>query len=266
MKELICRSELQTKLTLVKAFHEEEKEFWSHYAKFYYYLERADPYKKLIDDFSKNLPDIIRGKWIDLGSGSGAIVQLLTEKIKNPQFEAEIFGTDIEPRMLEYLSGRFNKNKNVNIKKLDLALSFDFSENYFDGITANLILSYLIHHEGEIGEKGFIKLLKDVYGILKPGGVFIWSTPKKNVNFFKVFAASWKNILDPSNLDHLYYGPAIFKQALQIQNKGKKGIYHFLDIKYLEKILSDIGFTDIKFTRSMAGQVDIISCKKPLKI
>lgn len=256
--DLIFKAFLQTKLTLIKSFHEEEKKFWSHYARFYHYLERAEPYKNLLRDFSYNLPKIIKGNWIDLGSGSGAIVELLSKKVNN----TKIIATDIEPRMIDYLSERFRNNKNIEVKKLDLALSFDFPNSYFEGITANLVLPYLIHHEGEIGLRGFIKLLKEAYRVLKPNGQFIWSTPKKKVNFFKIFIASWKDILDPKNLNHIYYGPAILKQALQIQNKGKKGIYHFLDIKDLEKILKDIGFIDIKFSRSMAGQVDIVSCKK----
>lgn len=262
IKELVCRARLQTKLALIKEFHNEEKKFWSHYAKFYYYLERAEPYKNLIDDFGEELPRATEGSWIDLGSGSGSIVQLLGERIKNSAAEAEISATDIEPRMIDYLQNRFNKNEKINIKKLDLAMSLDFPANYSSGITANLVLPYLIHHEGEIGIKGFIKLLKDIHRVLEPGGAFIWSTPKKGVNFFRVFLASWKNILDPKNLDHIYYGPAIFKQALQIQKKGKKGIYHFLSVADLEKILKEIGFKDIKFKKSMADQVDIISCKK----
>ena len=111
--------------------------------------------------------------------------------------------------------------------------------------------------------KGFIKLLKKVYSALKPGGEFIWSSPRNKVNFSKVFLASWKNILDLRNIDNMFYGPMILQQALKIQNKGRRGIYHFLGAEDLKKILSDIGFNDIKLTMSMANQVNIISCKKP---
>jgi 1-acyl-sn-glycerol-3-phosphate acyltransferase len=258
MEKLVGQAHLRTKLSLIKSFHEEEKKFWNHYAKFYYYLERAQPYKDLIRDFNKNLPEKIKGKWLDLGSGSGAITELLVQKAGS----AQITATDIEQRMLDFLSNRFNENKNINIKQLDLAYSFTFPDNSFDGITANLVLPYLIHHEGEIGLKGFIGLLKCVYRVLKPGGHFIFSSPRENVNFLWVFLASWKNIFDPKNLNHIYYGPAIFKQALQIQRKGKCGIYHFLNIKDLEKILTDIGFKNINFSRSMAEQADIVSCRK----
>jgi 1-acyl-sn-glycerol-3-phosphate acyltransferase len=262
MTSFFQKSLAQAKVTLIKLFHEEEKKFWSHYAKFYHHLEESDPYKDLIDNFKDSLPKTIAGRAIDLGSGSGAIVDLLVKKSKNSNSHSEILATDVEPRMLDYLSDRFSKNKNVKIKELDLSQSLEFTDNYFNCVTANLVLPYLIHNNGEIGFRGFIKLIEDIHRVLKSGGHFVWSTPKKGVKFFKVFAASWRNILDPKNLDHLYYGPAIFKQALQIQNKGYKSIYHFLDTKDLEKILVNIGFTDIKFTRSMANQVEIIKCKK----
>jgi 1-acyl-sn-glycerol-3-phosphate acyltransferase len=260
MEELISKSHIQVKLTLIKALHEEEKIFWSHYAKFYYYLERAIPYKQLIENFDKALPEKIKGEWIDFGSGSGAIVELLSKKINGDQ--ANILATDNEQKMLNYISDRFRKNKKINIKKIDLALFLDFSDNYFDGVTANLVFPYIMHHQGEIGLDGFTQLLKDVHRILKPNGTLVWSSPKNKVKFHKVFLASWRNIIDPENLNHIYYGPAILKQALQIECKGKCGIYNFLKTDDLKNILTDIGFKDIDFSRSMAGQVDIISCRK----
>jgi len=252
---------LDTRLRFIKLIHGEEKNFWNGYAQFYHYLERAKPYQDLVNEFDKNIPSVIKGKWIDLGSGSGMIVDLLLKKINNPQ-SAEILATDFDKTMLGHLSKRLNNN-NLKIKELDLAMSFDLPDNYFDGVTANLVLSYIIHHESELGLRGFTRLLEDIYKILKPGGKFIWSSPRKGVIFAKVFLASWKDILNPRQTENLYYGPAILKQALRIQNWGKRGIYHFLDTKEIEKILKEIGFINIKFSRSMANQVDIISCEKP---
>ncbi|PIR44272.1 hypothetical protein COV23_00715 [Candidatus Wolfebacteria bacterium CG10_big_fil_rev_8_21_14_0_10_31_9] len=258
--EIIRKALLETKFSLIEYFHEQERKFWNNYAKFYHYLERSNSYKDLINDFSDELPDKISGKWVDLGSGSGAITELLNKKndFKNTQITA----TDFDSVMLNYLTKRFSNNNNINIKNVDIAHSLDFADNYLDGVTANLVLPYVIHHEGEIGKKAFKKLLKEIFRTIKPGGYFIWSSPKNNVNFLWVFIASWRNILDYKNLNHAYYGPAILGQALKIQYKGKRDIYHFLNTKNLYNILSEIGFREIKLKRSMAGQVNIISCKK----
>lgn len=262
-EELVERARLEVKLSLIKFFHKKEKEFWNNYSKFYHFLERAEPYKELMDDFNKNLPDIITGKWIDLGSGSGAIIDLLNKKPKGVEGNIDITATDIEFNMLNFISKRFNNS--IKTKEMDLALNFNIPDNSFDGVTANLVLPYLIHHNGVIGLNGFIALLKSVFNILKPGGVFVWSAPKNKVNFLIVFLSSWRNIFDFKNPQHIYYGPSILKQALKIQKKGECGIYHFLTTDELEKILTDIGFINIKFSLSMARQVNIISCKKPDK-
>lgn len=258
-KKIIKESFVNTKISLIKILDEKEKKFWSKYANFYYFLERAEPYKKLIQVFNNTLPNKIQGRWLDLGSGSGSIVELLNEKKEN---EAEIWATDMDTVMLKLLMQRFKKD--INIKTVDLSSTIDFPPNYFNGVTANLVLTYITHHEKEVGLKAFDDLLNNIYNILRPGGLFIWSTPKNNVKFQMVFLKSLKNVLDPRNLNHIYYGPAILQQALKIQEKGKRKIYHFLKPNEIETILKNIGFVEIKFTRSMANQVEIIKCKKPL--
>ena len=258
--ELIQRSLLSTRLSFTRHFHKEESKFWNNYAQFYHYLEKSDSYKELLDSFGNMLPQEIKGNWVDFGSGSGSIVHLLAQRSR--QNNGSILATDFDQTMLEQLNKKFSEFKNIRIKDLDISLSFSFPSEAFDGVTANLVLPYIIHHEGDIGKKSFEKILKEIYRILKPGGYFIWSSPKCGVNFSRVFFSSWRNILDYNNLEHLYYGPAILEQALKIQHKGRCGIYHFLKTEDLSDMLSRIGFKDIKFERSMSKQVDIISCRK----
>ena len=56
----------------------------------------------------------------------------------------------------------------------------------------------------------------------------------------------------------------ILKHALRIEKKGRRGIYHFLPVEELNKILTEIGFAGMSYKISMAKQVEVISCKKPL--
>lgn len=257
---LVEKGLLHTKLEFIKSLHEDEKRFWNGYAQFYYYLERAEPYQKLMNDVAAFVPDEMNGRWLDMGSGSGGVVDIFIKKKLLPSFE--VSATDIDPTMIRHLEQRFAKVPFVKTRMLDLAPPIDIPNNSLDGVTANLVLPYVTYHHGEIGKKAFIDILKDVHKILRPGGVFIWSTPKKNVNFGRVFAESWKNVFDPRNISHIYYGPAILRQALKIQRKGKIGLYSFLSRDELREVLAGIGFKDIIFKRSMAGQVDIVFCRK----
>lgn len=261
LNNLIQKAFLDTKLTFIKLLHEEEKRFWNGYAQFYHYLEESVSYQDLVNEVKRLVPDNLSGKWIDLGSGSGGIVNILKQK---SGLKTEILATEIDPTMLKHLTERFTDSQSIKIKPLDLALPLDLPNNYFDGVTANLVLPYIMYHHGEIGRRALVCLLKDVYKMLKPGGVFIWSTPKHNVNFFHVFLASWKNIIDIRHPKHIYYGPAILTQALRIQRKGKTGVYSFLKTDELKSVLEEIGFKNINLTRSMAKQVDVISCQKDI--
>jgi len=257
---LLKKSFLQTKLTFMNSIHEEEKSFWNSYARFYHHLEKSDSYNELLREIHSMLPERITGKWIDLGSGSGKIVDILVQKAdKN---KTEILSSDMNLLMLEKISNRFSNEKIVKVMQMDLSLPLNLKNSYFDGISANLVLPYVIHHHGRVGKKSLISLLENLYKVLRPGGVLLWSTPKHNVNFMRVFIQSWRNILDFKHLENLYYGSMILWHAIKIQKKGISGIYSFLKPEEIQMILKKIGFTDIRFKRSMAGQVDVIICKK----
>ena len=85
---------------------------------------------------------------------------------------------------------------------------------------------------------------------------------KSSVSFLKVFIASGKDMLDLKNYKRLYYGPMILKHALEIQKKGKQGLYHFYEKDKIESILLRIGFKNIKFKKSFANQAWVIYCEK----
>lgn len=251
-----------TKLELFNIIDHEEKLFWANYGRLYHHIEGVKPYKELLEIFSKDL--FVKGKWLDLGSGSGGIIDLL--KKNTPDDNYKIIATDFDPGFISQLKKRFDNDDNVEIKELNLCKKILFEENKFDGITANLVLPYIIHYEEKIGIKAFEELLEDIFKILKPGGEFRWSSPKKGVKFWKVFIASRGKVFGFDGKEQLFYGPSLLRQALKIQDKGKRNIYHFLDTNELNKLLSNIGFIDIKFSKSMARQVNVISCKKPLTI
>jgi len=54
----------------------------------------------------------------------------------------------------------------------------------------------------------------------------------------------------------------ILKHALEIQRKGKEGLYHFYEKDKIESILLRIGFKNIKFKKTFADQAWVVSCKK----
>lgn len=242
---------------LNRRIHEGERRFWEEYGSFYRYLERADAYQELIHDFGEMLPEHISGRWVDLGSGSGTVIELLLHRARG---DAAITASDHNETMLAELRRRFPTG--VTIAHVDLVARLPFPDASLDGVTANLVLPYVVHHEGAFGNLALERLLRDIRRILKPGGTLIWSAPKENVKFIAVFIASLPSILRGDQRENLLFGPKILRQALRIQTKGRRGIYHFLERKELIALSERIGFRELRIDRSMAGQVYILRATK----
>ena len=251
----------QTKWTyLHEILHEGERAFWEEYGKFYSYLERADAYQDLISDFKNLLPESIRGTWLDLGSGSGKLVEILTERIDFKNGEVRLIASDHSKTMLSHLRERFKDR--VAIREIDLVEKLPYESHTFDGITANLVLPYIVHHRGLYGVEALEAILRELHHLLKPGGVLVWSTPRQGVRFIFTFFASWRSILRRDQQENLRYGLRILRQARQIQARGRRGVYHFLPRIILVEVLERVGFKNIQIDRSMVGQVFIIRCEK----
>lgn len=246
---------------------EDNKKFWGpQYGSIYPYLEDATPYRKLL----KQIEDFINPKagerWLDIGTGSGAMVDLIWKKSKGTV--AKITALDLTETMLEHLRRRLPAldppmgEDKIELIQHDLSNKLPFADGSFDGVIASLVLTYITHHEGREGEDALKAVLEEVYRVLKPGGEFVWTTPKHKVNFARVFAGSWREILNPKKYYNLFYGPAILRYALEIQKKGKKGEYNFLPEERFFEMMRSVGFGNIRRELSFAGQALVFSCKK----
>ena len=243
-----------------KKFWENEAYFWNNYGKIYRHLEAATPYRNML----KKIGDILSGGnskiWLDAGCGPGTMIDLIISKQK---YYSRIVGVDFDGIMTDQASRRLGSMDNIEIKQGDLSKPLDFNDEYFDGIIANLVLSYIILFDNKYtGVEALKYSLRDMYRLLKDGGLFVWTTPVENVNFNKVFLGSWRQVFNPLTPQYIYYGPRILSYALKIQKKGQLGIYHFVSKDILIEIMSEIGFKDIKIDKTFADQAYLISASK----
>ncbi|MBI4132587.1 MAG: methyltransferase domain-containing protein [Candidatus Sungbacteria bacterium] len=259
---LVSRALLYTRLECIHYLRKEEERFWRSYARFYYYLELARPYARLKQAIAALLPERPRGRWLDLGTGAGAMVDLVLQKGDRRE-PSEIIAADFNAEMLALTRDRFAASPRVRVENVNLTALLPYRANAFDGVTANLVLPYITHFEGTVGRHALRRVLQEVFRVMKPGGFFLWSTPRKHVYFPIVALASWRSFFDRQHPEYRSYALNILRHALRIQAWGRREVYNFLSLTELELLLHEIGFRDLAFTTSLVGQVHVISCFKP---
>jgi len=131
-----------------------------------YFHDGKDTAKWLVNYFRKH-SDLTDKKILDWGCGPGRIVRHLPETIGNG---CEYFGTDYNARTIDWCSKNlpgiyFNLNS--------LEASLPYADEFFDviyGISIFTHLSEKLHHDW----------FKELYRILKPGGILFLTTQGNN--------------------------------------------------------------------------------------
>lgn len=241
----------------------EEEKFWGpKYGSIYPYLEDATPYKRLIAQVGDFITVLPGEDWLDLGTGSGAIVELIWRESGGEV--GKITALDLTEVMLNHLKKKVKnfspapRGDQIELVQHNLSNKLPFKDESYNGVVSNLVLPYIETHENRSGEDALRAVLTEAARVLKSGGQFVWSSPKEGVQFFKVFMAAWRELIDPRKYYNLFYGPAILRYALKIQKRGKLGTYHFLSEEKIRTLMLEAGFENIETAYSFAGQALVI--------
>lgn len=243
-----------------ESFWKKEASFWNNYGKIYRHLEAATPYKRMLDDIRVIIKNKNKLDWLDIGCGPGTMIDLIIEENK---YYNSIRAIDFDGVMVDQAIRRLSNKENIFVELGDISKGLNFENEKFDIILANLVLSYVIIFKNQyVGVDALEHILKDVYRVLKKDGSVVWTTPVENVDFSKVFLASWRQVFNPLTPQYIYYGPRVLSYALKIQEKGKSGIYHFLKQSDLQKLMEKVGFKNIIIKKTFASQAYLISANK----
>jgi SAM-dependent methyltransferase len=159
-------------------------------------------------------------KVLDYGSGSGLHIDLWKKVFPL----SDLYFCDISTVALEKLIGKYPEFKSKCVELENLRAPFD--NDFFDVIVSIEVMEHV---------KNLNKYLSDIHRLIKPGGIFIWSTPCAN----------------RFSIEHIFN-----KLTNQIENT-KEGYRrwkwedpaHFRRMKSKEvKVkLQEIGFNNVKF-------------------
>ncbi len=240
-----------------------EQKFWNDYGIIYKYIEESSVYRRLQDDILDGISISKDSRILDVGCGAGYFI----EKIINNSLFESIEAIDLSQNMLSVAKERIKLKypdsiNKINFRQYDLSNGLDYEESSFDIVFSNLVITYIEEVIGKKGGEALTEILKQVHRSLIDGGIFVWSTPIKDVSFLKVFLGSWRDLIDLRHAYRLYYGPKILRYGREIEKRGKQNRYNFFDAEQILEISNQVGFSDVQIKKSFAGQAWVVKAKK----
>ena len=177
-----------------------------------------------------------RDKIIDVGSGTGDLISLISKK----KLMNELYSVDLNLEMLNFSKKKF-KDQNIKFIRAN-AENLPFRDNFFD----KYIISFCLRNVTNIN-----KTLLESFRILKPGGIFYcleFSKPETNI-MNKIYNNYKKNIIP-------WMGEKIAKNK-KAYKYLEESITLFPDQNELLNHLKKIGFFETKYINIFNGIVAI---------
>lgn len=143
------------------------KENFNNEAAFYGHLMHLATYNFSLDF-------IINKNVLDFGCGSGYGSKIMSEKALS------VTGVDISNEAIEYANNNYS-SKNLTFLNISQINGVEF-HNKFDVITSFQVIEHVFNEK---------KHIQTILQLLKPNGIFIVSTPNKDIRLYKNMQKPW---------------------------------------------------------------------------
>jgi ubiquinone/menaquinone biosynthesis C-methylase UbiE len=238
----------------------------------YAYQQNARPYAELLETTESFIFPKMGQCWLDLGCGSGRLIQSIWQRSNG--VVGTIVGIDVSFTALKIARRVSSHLVPTDASKRISLVQADFSQGLqgifrplsFDGITAGLSISYADHWDSEgykWDDRSYVRLLQDIYHLLKGGGAFIFSTNVPNPDFVLIAKKSWREIFLSRKLPlGIVVSVVMLLQSRWLKHSAQTGRFHYLPAEQITQILYSTGFKDIRHRLTYAGQAWVFSAIK----
>ncbi|MFA5127356.1 MAG: class I SAM-dependent methyltransferase, partial [Patescibacteria group bacterium] len=155
-----------------------DKNFWKKYFRFYDVLNELKPYSDTLGAIVNIIPKDQLLFILEIGCGTG---NLLYRIIKSRNNIYKIFGIDYSQEALNTAREKLSDFKNFELFYGDINVSLPFGDNIFDVLVMHNVL-YTI----DSNSRPFLS--KEMYRILKPGGLVIMANINTNFKPTKIYS------------------------------------------------------------------------------
>jgi SAM-dependent methyltransferase len=239
------------------------KAFWSQ--------QELLPYRQLLADTRDWLDPQPGECWLDLGSGSGKLTQVIWEKSGGAL--AELVALDCalaNLRSVQKLRAALRPRPGDRLRFLHA----DFSEGLavwgpgrFDGVASGLAIQYAEHYCEQRGcwtADAYDRLLAEVHRVLRPGGRFIFSVNVPDPSWGRVALSALPGMLvAPKRVRFFKNCLRMWSYGYWLKREARRGRFHYLPVEAIAARLAAAGLTAIEYRLSFAGQAYVIRCRKP---
>ena len=235
----------------------------------YRYQKEARPYRFLIRDFASYLRFHGQDSVLDIGCGSGRIIHLVWQF--SGRCVKRIVGLDVSGLAIHFAKENLNRiNPELNGQVEFVCADFNnglpqFGNREFDLVTAGLSLQYAESQEdGRWTLKAYRKIFQEIFRVLKPGGQLVFSVNTPHPDFSRIAKKSWREIFLTWKLPLMLAVALIMVwQGRWLTKQADIGRFHYLPIEQVKMILSQTGFSNVRYKLTYAGLAWVVSCQKP---
>ena len=220
---------------------------WTLYPFFYDRMRIFPSYMEMMEKVAESLSPKKNGVYLDLGCGTGNLIQLLISK------GATVYGLDYSFSALKVAHSKLKRQKTTGSARIHLFRFVDklpFKDESLDGISAVNFISYIPPYSVQ-------RLVLEAKRVLKKGGrltlVYVQTVAyTKGVSDYKLLIK--QKPLQAITSTPFYLAVALMNLPMRL----KTNIIHYKK-EYIEKLMSKAGFKNIKTTPTYYGKTTLLT-------